>query len=96
MPINAAPPAGQSVNETGAAPFTPCTGALHFAGRASAFSGAKPARDCPGREDAGRGFFLRGGVCGFHTSQIAPIRPSTQSALRLPFIRGVDGNFHSM
>lgn len=95
MPINAAPPAGQSVNETGAAPFQiACLVPAYPVG--PVFSRSHPASVRPGREDAGWGFFLRGGVCGFHTSQIAPIRPSTQSALRLPFIRGVDGNFHSM
>ena len=56
-----------------------------------AFSRSYHASVRPGREAAGLGFFLRRGVCGFHTPQIAPFAGVEQLALRPPLISGVDG-----
>lgn len=50
----------------------------------------------PGREASGLGFFLRDGVCGFHTQKAAPNQQTAQRPLRPPLIRGADGFLYSI
>ena len=88
MDQSRAMPAGQSVNETGAAPYIAClVPAYPVVG--PVFSRRATASVRPGGEFAGRGYFLLA-LSGLHVLHISGKQSPSLGVLRQPIIKSAD------